>query len=150
MPGPADERIKRFLENRAASAEAATAENVAQQKREGEMRDRTARIIGKWTEDSRLIVAILDELKTKLSDTGFYATFQARDAYRDAIATAIVVGQIDKRPFDLMLSLLPDGFINVSRDDGSPTWFGTKTTVQVLTANRGEYEAIILDALGID
>jgi hypothetical protein len=150
VPGPADERIKRFLEKRAAAAEVAATGNAAQQKRDAEMQDTIARIIGKWTEDSRLIVAILDELKIKLSDTGFYANLQARGAYRDAIATATIVGQIDKRPIDLMLSVLPDGFIHSYRDVGSSTSFGTKTAVQILTANKGEYEALILDALDVD
>jgi hypothetical protein len=150
MSGPADERIKRFLEKRAANAESAAAENAAQQRREAEKRETFARWVRKWTGDSRLIVAILEELKTKLSDTRFFANFQAKAPHLDAIATAVIVGSFDSRQIDLTLSVLYDGFIHILRNEGDAISYGVKTNVQVLTANKDEYEAIILDALGID
>ena len=116
-----------------------------EQRRETERRERISRIVGKWKADTRVIAAILQDLGDKLREAGFQANFQATAPKSSAIASGVIVGQFEGQPLHLDLTVSGSGFVEIGRGG-----FSTSTKLDVLSANEGEYEALILDALGIE
>jgi hypothetical protein len=154
MLGQSDERIKRYLEKRAIqAAEAARAE---QERKEAERPGRISRILGKWAEDTRLIVSILEELRGKLSAADFHSSFQATAPRGAALASAIIIGRLEDQHYELLLNITPEGLVQVSKAAGRSSLpplgvtFVSMSKVEVLTAQKEEYERLILDALEIN
>jgi Thioredoxin 2, N-terminal len=105
------------------------------------------RIVGKWKEDTRVIAAILQDLGEKLREAGFQANFQAAAPKSSAIASGVIVGQFEGQPLHVDLTVSGSGFVEIVRRGVD---FSTPKKLDVLSANEGEYEALILDALGIE
>ena len=154
MPGPADDRIKRFLQKR---VENAAAQEKA--KREFDALDqaqkKTAEIVlKKWTADTHLIAAILTELEQKLASADLRLAFQDAGAQDRAIAVGHITGVFSGKPVDLTLIVRPTGEIDPIEAGPKAAHlqmqFALPARISVLSAHKGEYEALILDLLGVD
>jgi hypothetical protein len=154
MPGPADERIQRYLAQRA--AERAAAQKVERQvEREGlERKELAERVLQKWRADIDVITSILRELTEKLAVERPQFGFSDGGPSGNAIATGIITGRFSGKNIDFALKVAHDGTIELSSGrllgpDANLKLVST-TRISVLTANKGEYEAVILDLLGVD
>ena len=154
MPGPADERIRRFLEQRAEDRKAAEKANQLDKQHEKERSKKAERIKAKWSADTHIIAKILTDLKEKLAETGLQLKFQDTGSDGKAIAGGRIMGRFSGAAIDLTLKVYADGAIETYKSGPrlGPTNIDlvSQTPISVLTANKGEYEALILDALGVD
>jgi|SRR5271163_2556369 len=154
MPGPADERIQRYLARRA--EDKAAAEKVEQQEEKDglERKELAQRVLQKWRADIGLITSILRELTEKLASERPQFGFSDGGPSGDAIATGIITGRFSGKNIDFAVKVAHDGTIELSsgRSLGAAAnlRFVSPTRISVLTANKGEYEAVILDLLGVD
>ena len=162
MPGPsADERIKRFLKRRAqesALAEVASQEHRKRERQEHDEREQQheqifERIKAKWTADVGLIAAILAELQAKLADEDLEVKFQDIGPSGDAIVRGLITGRFLGQPINVTLNVYASG---IELHKAGPTGgylneeFASTSKLSILNAGKGEYEALILDLLGID
>ena len=153
MPGPADERIRRFLARQAEAAVAAEKERQEENAREQERKIKTDRIQKKWVADTHVINAILRELKSKMVPIEYDLNFQDVGPSHNGVAGGIIVGRFGGEDVHLALEVKDNGLIE-PHEKGSKVGFtriiATAAKISVLTANTGEYEALILDLLGVD
>ena len=162
MPGPsADERIKRFLKRRAqesALAEVASQEHRKRERQEHDEREQQheqiiERIKAKWTADVDLIAVILAELQAKLADEDLEVRFQDIGSSGDAIVRGLITGRFLGQPINVTLNVYASG---IELHKAGPTGgyfteeFASTSKLSILNAGKGEYEALILDLLGID
>jgi hypothetical protein len=161
MAGPsADERIKRFLKRRAqesALAEVASQEHRKRERQEHDEREQQheqiiERIKAKWTADVGLIAAILAELQAKLADEDLEVRFQDIGPSGDAIVRGLITGRFLGQPINVTLNVYADGIeLHAGPTGGYFTEeFASTSKLSILNAGKGEYEALILDLLGID
>jgi hypothetical protein len=155
MPGPsADERIKRFLKRRA--QERAQTEVVRQEHDEREQQHERIieRIKAKWTADADLIADILAELQAKLVDEELEVRFQDIGPSGEAIVRGLITGRFLGEPINLTLNGYASGAIELHKTGRRGAYLNLElastSRFSVLNAHKGEYEALILDLLGVD
>jgi hypothetical protein len=153
MPGPANERIKRYLDKRTKEAadKAAARENL--ERLEQERKATAERVLQKWKADTQVIVGILSDLQRELAPARAAFNFQDVGSGEKAIAIGHVIGELSGEHIDLTLSVDRDG--NVQGAKGAPFAHSklrliSHATFSIFAANAGEYEALILDLLGVD
>jgi len=154
MPGPsADERIKRFLKRRAQERAQAEVARQEHDEREQQHERIIERIKAKWTADVDLIAAILAELQAKLADEDLEVRFQDIGPSGDAIVRGLITGRFLGQPINVTLNVYASG---IELHKAGPTGgyfneeFASTSKLSILNAGKGEYEALILDLLGID
>ena len=159
MPGPsADERIKRFLKRRAqesALAEVASQEHRKRERQEHDEREQQheqiiERIKAKWTAD---VAVILAELQAKLADEDLEVRFQDIGPSGDAIVRGLITGRFLGQPINVTLNVYASGIeLHKAGQTGGylNEEFASTSKLSILNAGKGEYEALILDLLGID
>jgi hypothetical protein len=155
MPGPADERIKRFLKQRHDVQLASDQQNQLDEERQQERKRKTELIKAKWIADAQIIAEILTDLGEKLFDAGLSLVFQdTGPSDPETVASGLISGQFVGKPIELVLKVKSDGAIDVgeaaSRGPVVNINFVLPAKIWVLTAHKGEYEALILDLLGVD
>jgi hypothetical protein len=154
MGGPADERIKRFLKRQ--EDQEATKKAVSEEaaRREQERQAKISRVVGKWVQDTHVIASILNELEGKLAPAGLNLGFQDTGAKEDAVATGIIAGRFASENIQFELRVQPDGQVQLSktpiRGELVQVTLRQPAEISVLTAGREDYEALILDMLGVD
>jgi hypothetical protein len=145
MTGTADERIKRFIEKRAA-AEKQVKDAAAQ--REGEI----ARATAKLRDAFNLIEGVLKELESKLAPASPLFRTKEPSVHPGYIATLDIIGRLAGKSVDAAIHVRPDGTITAA--SAGPTQgkvqFGNERHLSVFTASKDEYEELLLDLLGID
>ena len=153
MPGPADERIKRYLERRDKEAADKVMAEAETARLEEERRVRVARFLDKWSDDTHVITEVLVDLQKKLAAARARFYFQDVDEGEKEIARGRITGELDGEPLELTLIVGHDGTIQGGKSSQlvhSGIRLVSPTTFPILTANAGEYEALILDLLGLD
>jgi hypothetical protein len=141
MTGTADERIKRFIEKRAA-AETQVKDAAAQ--REGEI----ARATAKLRDAFNLIEGVLKELESKLAPASPLFRTKEPSVHPGYIATLNIIGRLAGKSVDAAIHVRPDGTITAASE--GKVQFGNERHLSVFTASKDEYEELLLDLLGID
>jgi hypothetical protein len=147
MAGTADERIKHFIEKRAA-AEKQVKDAAAQ--REGEI----ARATAKSRDAFNLIEGVLKELESKLAPASPLFRTKEPGVHPGYIATLNIIGRLAGKSVDAAIHVRPDGTITAA--SAGPTYaqgkvqFGNERHLSVFTASKDQYEELLLDLLGID
>jgi hypothetical protein len=149
MPGPGDERIKRFLDRRIENAAASERAEQKAAATEDRRQNNIMRIRTKWAEDTHVINAVVRELNQKLATAECQLNFQDMGAASDrGVAHGRIMGRLSSSQVDIAISVRAHGAIEVSAvGPNSPI---KSSSVSIFEANKGEYEALILDALGVD
>jgi hypothetical protein len=153
MPGPADERIKRYLDKRAKDASDKSAAEADANRVEEERKATAARYLKKWTADTRVIAAVLADLGKKLAAARADLSFQDMGPNEAAIAVGRIAGELAGEPVDFVLSVGRDGNVEGSKRRPlahSKMRLTSPTKFPILTASAAEYEAVILDLLDVD
>jgi hypothetical protein len=153
MSGPADERIQRYLAQRAEERAAAQKAERQEEKDGLERKELAQRVLQKWRADVGVITSILGELTEKLAVERPQLGFNDGGPNGNAIATGIITGRFSGKNIDFALKVAHDGSIELSSGrllGAAAKRFVSTTRISVLTANKGEYEAVILDLLGVD
>jgi hypothetical protein len=145
MTGTADERIKRFIEKRAA-AENQVKDAAAQ--REGEI----ARATAKLRDAFNLIEGVLKELESKLAPASPLFRTKEPSVHPGYIATLNIIGRLAGKSVDAAIHVRPDGTITSAGPTNAQgkVQFGNERHLSVFTASKDEYEELLLDLLGID
>ena len=143
-----DQRIKRVLQKKA--TEAATAEKAKQRadRQEYERQDVAERVQEKWTADTYVIVEILKDFEQKMSAIGVQLTFQDIGQRGDALAVGHIAGQVSGKDLQITLNVHPDGEIRAFQGPKAghiQAQYTSPSKISVLTADRAQYEALILD-----
>ena len=100
-----------------------------------------------------IIAAILAELQAKLADEDLEVKFQDIGPSGDAIVRGLITGRFLGQPINVTLNVYADG---IELHKAGPTGgyfteeFASTSKLSILNAGKGEYEALILDLLGID
>jgi hypothetical protein len=150
---PADERIRRFLKRK---EDQGVTKEVSEEaaRRDQEHQAKTRRVAGKWVQDTHVIASILNELEGKLAPAELHLGFQDTGAKEDAVATGIIAGRFAGANVEFELRVQPDGQVQISKTpiqgELVQVTLRQPAEISILTANRGEYEALILDMLGVD
>ena len=105
-------------------------------------------VLKKWTADTHLIAAILTELEQKLASADLRLAFQDAGAQDRAIAVGHITGVFSGKPVDLTLIVRPTGEIDPIEAGPKAAHlqmqFALPARISVLSAHKGEYEALIL------
>jgi hypothetical protein len=148
MPDSTDQRIKHFLQRKAAEAQIAEKAKQQADREEHERKDVAERVKEKWTTDTYMIAEILKDFEQKMSVVGVQLTFQDAGQKGTALAVGHITGRVSGSELQFTLSVEPAGEIHAFRGPKAGhihAQFTSPSKVSVLTAGRAQYEALILD-----
>jgi hypothetical protein len=148
MPESTDQRIKRLLQRKAAEAE--TAEKAKQQadKQQHERQEVAERAKEKWTADTYIIAEILKDFEQKMSAFGVQLAFKDEGEKGDSLARGRIFGRVSGSDLEVTLNVDPTGEIHAFQGPKAGhigTQYTSRSKVSVLTADRAQYEGLILD-----
>jgi hypothetical protein len=141
-----DDRIRKILETKA--QEAKHEKEAEDQLKQHAETDRSRK---KWAEDTHIIADILKDFEQKMAAMKLQLRFQDVGQQGTTIAVGRIFGRVSGRELQLTLNVQPSGEIHVFR--GGPTVGAhqvqstSPVAFSVLTANRAQYESLILDAI---
>jgi hypothetical protein len=148
MPDSRDERTKSFAEKQ--HREVAAGE-VLQTPAQDEL---SHRIRQKWAVDTHVIAAVLAELEQQLSLASLRLAFRDERPQGAALAVGRITGSLAGMPIDLLLIVHPDGEIYPLRRDPNAgddqIQSASSSKMSVLTADKDQYETLILDLMGVE
>jgi hypothetical protein len=100
----------------------------------------------KWAKDTHIIADILRDFEQKMVDIKVQLQFQDVGQQGTTIAVGRIFGHVSGRELQLTLNVHPNGEIHVFRA-GAGTHHVQFTSV--LTADRAQYESLILDEIEV-
>ena len=149
MSTATDERIRDILRIWTQNQQADREKKRAQEQTE-QQQQLVARIREKWRSDTHLIAAILKDFEQKLAELQVQLVFQDRaSAHGETIAVGSIAGHVTGNDLQLTLNVHPNGHMLVFKEgakiDHMQIPLLSPKTVSVLTADRDQYENLILD-----
>lgn len=149
MSESTDQRINRILQKKAEDEEAAQ-QAKRQADEQAKMQHATAKQVKKkWTADTQVIAEILTDFEQRLSPIELQLKFQDAGQPASTIAAGRVVGRVSGRDLQIMLNISPNGDIHAFSEGPKfghvHVQFASPLKLSVLTADRDQYEALILD-----
>ena len=148
MAETTDQRIQKLLQNKAKEQEADELEKKLADERSNERRATAEHVRQKWVADTDIIAEILKDFEKKMSDLGLRLTFQDAGQKGDALAVGRISGRISGSDLQVTLNVQPTGEIHAFQGPKVghiSTQFTSPSKLSVLTADRAQYEALILD-----
>ena len=148
MPESTDQRIKRLLQRKATETEAA---EKAKQRAENQKHERqkvAERVKEKWTADTCIIAEILRDFEQKMSAFGVQLAFQDEVEKGDSLARGHIVGRVSGSDLQVTLNVDSTGEIHAFQGPKAghiQAQYTSPSKVSVLTADRAQYEGLILD-----
>ena len=148
MAESTDQRIQKLLQNKAKEQEADELEKKLADERSNERRATAEHVRQKWAADTDIIAEILKDFEKKMSALGLRLTFQDAGQKGDALAVGRISGRISGSDLQVTLNVQPTGEIHAFQGPKVghiSTQFTSPSKLSVLTADRAQYEALILD-----
>ena len=148
MAESTDQRIQKLLQNKAKEQEADELEKKLADERSNERRATAEHVRQKWVADTDIIAEILKDFEKKMSALGLRLTFQDAGQKGDALAVGRISGRISGSDLQVTLNVQPTGEIHAFQGPKVghiSTQFTSPSKLSVLTADRAQYEALILD-----
>jgi len=148
MTESTDQRIQKLLQNKAKEQEADELEKKLADERSNERRATAEHVRQKWVADTDIIAEILKDFEKKMSALGLRLTFQDAGQKGDALAVGRISGRISGSDLQVTLNVQPTGEIHAFQGPKVghiSTQFTSPSKLSVLTADRAQYEALILD-----
>jgi hypothetical protein len=143
-----DQRIENILRKKAKEKQAAEQEKSQAERRSNEHQATAEHVRRKWTADAHIIAEILKDFEQKMSPLGLQLAFQDAGQKGDALAVGRIVGRVSGSDLQVMLNVDPNGEIHAFQGPKAghiAVQFTSPSKLSVLTADRAQYEALILD-----
>jgi len=148
MAESTDQRIQKILRSKAKEKEADDLEKKLAKDRSNERQETAERVRQKWTADTYIIAEILKDFEQKMSALELQLTFQDTGQKGDALAVGHISGRVSASDLQVTLNVHPTGEIHafqVPKTGHISSQFTSPSKLSVLTADRSQYEALILD-----
>jgi hypothetical protein len=148
MAESTDQRIKNILQKKAKEKEAAEQAKKQVQERSNERQAIAENVRKKWSADTHIIAEILKDFEQKMSALGLQLAFQDEGQKGDALAGGRIFGRVSGSDLQVTLNVDPAGEIHAFQGPKAghiAVQFTSPSKLSVLTADRAQYEALILD-----
>jgi len=148
MAESTDQRIQKILRSKAKEKEADDLEKKLAKDQSNERQEMAERVTQKWMADTYVIAEILKDFEQKMSALELQLTFQDAGQKGDALAVGHISGRISGRDLQVTLNVHPNGEIHAFQGPKAghiSSQFTSPSKLSVLTADRSQYEALILD-----
>jgi hypothetical protein len=148
MAESTDQRIQKILQNKAKEKEAADLEKKLAKDRSNKWQETAERVRQKWTADTFIIAEILKDFEQKMSALELRLTFQDTGQKGDALAVGHISGRVSGSDLQVTLNVHPTGEIHAFQGPKTghiSSQFTSPSKLSVFTADRSQYEALILD-----
>jgi hypothetical protein len=148
MAESTDQRIQKILRSKAKEKEADDLEKKLAKDQSNERQETAERVVQKWSTDTYVIAEILKDFEQKMSTLGLQLTFQDAGRKGDALAVGHISGRISGRDLQVTLNVHSNGDIHAFQGPKAghiSSQFTSPSKLSVLTADRSQYEALILD-----
>ena len=148
MAESTDQRIEKILRSKAKEKEADDLEKKLAKNQSNARQETAERVMQKWTADTYVIAEILKDFERAMSALELQLTFQDADQKGDALAVGRISGRISGRDLQVTLNVHPNGEIHAFQGPKAghiSSQFTNPSKLSVLTADRSQYEALILD-----
>lgn len=148
MAESTDQRIQKILRSKAKEKEADDLEKKLAKDQSNERQEMAERVMQKWTADTYVIAEILKDFEQKMSALELQLMFQDAGQKGDALAVGRISGRISGRDLQVTLNVHPNGEIHAFQGPKAghiSSQFTSPAKLSVLTADRPQYEALILD-----
>jgi hypothetical protein len=143
-----DQRIKKILTSNAKEKKADELEKKLAEEQNNEQQATAERVRQKWAADTYIIAEILKDFEQKMSALGLQLTFQDAGQKGNLLAIGHISGRISGRDLHVTLNVHPAGEIDAFQGPKVghiSSQFTSPSKLSVLTADRTQYEALILD-----
>ena len=148
MAESTDQRIQKILRSKAKEREADDLEKKLAKDQSNERQETAERVRQKWAADTHIIAEILKDFEQKLSALELQLVFQDVGQKGDALAVGRISGRISRSDLQVTLNVHPTGEIHAFQGPKAghiSSQFTSPSKLSVLTADRSQYEALILD-----
>ena len=148
MAESTDQRIQKILRSKAKEKEADDLEKKLATDQSNEREATAERVRQKWAADTHIIAEILKDFEQKMTALGLELVFQDAGQKGDVLAVGRIGGRISGRDLKVTLDVYPTGEINAFQGPLAghvASQFTSPSKLSVLTADRSQYEALILD-----
>ena len=148
MAESTDQRIQKILQSKAKEKEADDLEKKLAKDRSNKRQETAERVRQKWTADTYIIAEILKDFEQKMSALELQLTFQDTGQKGDALAVGHISGRVSASDLQVTLNVHPTGEIHAFQGPKTghiSSQFTSPSKLSVLTADRSQYEALILD-----
>jgi hypothetical protein len=153
MADTTDQRIKNILRKRAKEEDAAKQEKRQAEERSNEQKTTADQVRKKWTADTKMIAEILSDFEQKLSPLELQLMFEEEDQKGEAIAGGRIFGHVTGQDVQVTLNVGPTGEVRAFQGPKAghiAPQFSSPSKLSVLTADRAQYESLILDFIERD
>ncbi len=148
MAESTDQRIQKILRSKAKEKEADDLEKKLAKDRSNERQEMAERVRQKWAADTHIIAKILKDFEQKMSALGLQLIFQDACQKGDALAVGRITGRVSGNDLQVTLNVHATGEIHAFQGPKTghiSSQFTSPSKLSVLTADRSQYEALILD-----
>jgi hypothetical protein len=148
MAESTDQRIQKILRSKAKEKQADDLEKKLAKDRSNERQETADRVRQKWTADRYIIAEILKDFEQKMSALELQLTFQDTGQKGDELAVGHISGRVSASDLQVTLNVHPTGEIHAFQGPKTghiSSQFTSPSKLSVLTADRSQYEALILD-----
>jgi hypothetical protein len=153
MAETTDQRIKNILRKRAKEEDAAKLEKRQAEERSNERKTTADHVRRKWTTDTKIIAEVLRDFEQKMSALELQLIFEDEDQKGDAIAGGRIFGHVTGQELQVTLTVDPTGEVRAFQGPKTghiAVQFASPSKLSVLTADRAQYESLILDFIERD
>ncbi len=148
MGASTDQRIENILRKTAKEKEVAEQAKKQAEERSNEQQATAEHVRKKWTADTHAIAEILKDFERKMSALALQLTFEDESQKGDALAGGRIFGRVSGSDLQVTLKVDPTGEIHAFQGPKAghvAIQFTSPSKLSVLTADRAQYEALILD-----
>jgi hypothetical protein len=148
MAESTDQRIQKILRSKAKKKQADELEKKQAKEQSNERQATAERVRQKWAADTHIIAEILKDFEQKMSALELQLTFQDVGQKSNTLAVGRISGRISGSDLQVTLNVDPNGEIEAfqaPKVGHVGNQFTSPSKLSVLTANRAQYEALILD-----
>jgi len=148
MAETTDQRIENILRKKAKEKEAAEQAKKQAEERSNQQQAIAERVRKKWTADTHIIAEILKNFEQKMSPLGLQLAFQEESQKGDALVGGRIFGRVSGGDLQVTLNVDHTGEMHAFQRPKAghvALQFTSPSKLSVLTADRAQYEALILD-----
>jgi hypothetical protein len=153
MTETTNQRIKNILRKRAKEGDAAEQEKRQAEERINEQKTTADRVRRKWSADTKIMAEILTDFEQKMLPLGLKLMFEDEGQKGDSIAGGRIFGHVTEQELQVTLTVDPTGEVRAFQGPKAghiAVQFASPSKLSVLTADRVQYESLILDFIERD
>ena len=149
MAKTTDERIQNILRKNAEKLAATKQEKNRAEELAKSRQTTAAAATKKWAADTHVIEAILKDFEQKMSGIDLHLTFQSAGQQGSESAVGRIIGSVSGKEIEITLNVHPNGeihtFASGPKHPNIQIEFVSPPAFSVLSADKAQYEAVILD-----